>query len=527
MVETTQPLANPVALRIQTLGMSFPGTRALDGVSLAVAPGEVRGLVGHNGSGKSTLVKVLAGQYQPDPESFVEVGGVPLDFGHPAASEQLGLRFVHQHMGLIPTLSVTENVSIGSGYRAGTLGKINWRQQHRRVGEEMERLGYPIDPKVAVADLPPVTRSAVGVARALFERPGAPRPQIVVLDEVTATMPDQEVARMLELVRALRSQSIGVLYVSHHLEEIVAVCETVTVLRDGRVVAEEPVANLDQDSLADMVVGSSEWREQGAHREVATDRPDGPAVLEMENVGGQVVRGLTKAVRPGRILGIAGITGSGREELAHLLIGATPRTGTVRVNGRTLSPGRPGAAGRMGMALLPAERLANAVLPNQNIRENLAISSMGRRRPLARTRPNAESRDTSRWIERLSIRGATVNGSMLTLSGGNQQKVVLARCLDVEPDVLVLDEPTQAVDVGAIAEIHSAIRELSATTTIVVCSSDNYELAALCSDVLVMHRGRVVAELSDADITEENLDRLTLAPEYGNTPTPSNTTQGT
>jgi ribose transport system ATP-binding protein len=508
----------PAALRIESMGMSFLGTRALADVALSVANGEVRGLVGHNGSGKSTMVKILAGQYQPDHGSLAEVGGETLTWADPAASERLGLRFVHQHMGLIPGLSVTENVSIGSGYPGKALSRINWKRQHRRVAEELERLGYPLDPRVSVSELPAATRSAVGVARALFDRPGSPRPRIVILDEVTASMPDQEVTRMLELVRALRSQSVGVLYVSHHLEEIMAVCETVTVLRDGHAVADEPIANLDQDKLADLVVGSSEWREKAPRPVTATTSLPTSGVLELADVGGAVIQGFTRAVRPGRILGVAGITGSGREELAHLLLGAAPRTGTVVVDGQAVPPGRPGAAIRMGMALVPAERLANAVIPNQNIRENLTISSMGRRRRMSRTRPEAEARAVKRWIGRLHIKGATVNGSILTLSGGNQQKIVLARSLDVDPKVLVLDEPTQAVDVGAIAQIHAVIREISATTTIIVSSSDNYELASLCSDVVIMHRGRVVAELSDADVTEENIDRLTLSPSYGTFP---------
>ncbi|MGY2876168.1 ribose transport system ATP-binding protein [Marmoricola sp. URHA0025 HA25] len=518
MAETATSNVEPAALRVESMGMSFLGTRALADVALSVASGEVRGLVGHNGSGKSTLVKVLAGQYQPDPGSLAEVGGEVLAWADPAASERLGLRFVHQQMGLIPTLSVTENVSIGSGYSGNAISRINWKRQHGRVAEELERLGHPLDPRTPVGELPAATRSAVGIARALFDRPGSPRPRVVVLDEVTASMPDQEVSRVLELVRALRLQSVGVLYVSHHLEEIMAVCETVTVLRDGQVVADESVAGLDQDRLADLVVGSSEWRDI-ARRPVCADRSSDPAgVLELADVGGAVIRGFTKTVRPGRILGVAGITGSGREELAHLLLGGAPRTGTVAIDGRMVPPGRPGAAIRMGMALVPAERLANAVIPNQNIRENLTISSMGRRRRMSRTRPEAEARAVKRWIDRLHIRGATVNGSILTLSGGNQQKIVLARSLHVDPKVLVLDEPTQAVDVGAIAEIHSVIREISATTTIIISSSDNYELASLCSDVVILHRGRVIAELNDAAVTEENIDRLTLSPSYGTFP---------
>jgi ribose transport system ATP-binding protein len=492
--------------------MSFAGTRVLDGVQLSLAPGEIHALVGHNGSGKSTLVKILAGQYTPDPGSKVMLGGQDLPWGAPAEIARQGLRVVHQHLGLIDSLSITENVAMGFGYSsAHSLARIKWRQLHDKVSEQMARLGYDVDPRQLVSELSSSTRSAVAVARAMMPRESYSDPRVVLLDEVTATMPEDEIERLAEVVRALGRAGVAVLYITHHLEEVMEICDRVTILRDGRKISSDLVSATSHDVLADRIVGSSAWRREStsvarvAKSEHASDR-----ALTVTGLSGEVVRGLSFRARTGSVLGIAGIAGSGREEVAELLLGSRRREGKLELGDKRLGDGKPSASIRTGVALVPADRLRNAVVPNQNIRENVVLSRNSRRRALTRTNVADETKLTSDWIDRLAIRGATVNGSISTLSGGNQQKVILARCLSADPEVLILDEPTNAVDIGAVAEIHRIISELSSTAVVIVCSSDNRELADLCSEVIVLYRGQPVATLTGAEITEENLDHLTI-----------------
>jgi ribose transport system ATP-binding protein len=495
--------------------MTFPGTRALSGVNLDVAAGEVHGLVGHNGSGKSTLVKILSGQHRPDEGSRVDIGGVRLPWESSSDSERLGLRVVHQDLGLVDSMSITENINLGSGYDAARLGRVAWRRENARAAEEMAALGYHhLDPKQRVADLPPATRSAVAIARALLPRKGRPEARVLLLDEVTATMPESEIDRLLELVTTLKSRGVAVLYVSHHLEEVLRVCDTVSVLKDGELVVTTAAANLTMESLADQVVGSSEWRESLTPSQVSTNLGADESAscrLVVEDLHGGLVRGVTFVAEPGRIVGIAGITGSGREDLAELLFGATPRSGSITLGGRELPNGNPRKSILMGSALLPADRFRKAIVPTQGVRENLTLSQVARMSPLRFLAAFQERAAVRDWISRLAIRGASAEGSVNTLSGGNQQKVLLARCLNVKPRLIILDEPTQGVDVGVVAEIHALIRELARVSTVVVCSSDSLELASLCSDVLVLQRGRIVGHLVGDDVTESKLDHLQLS----------------
>ncbi len=502
-----------LALSVDDLSMTFPGTRALDRVSLGVQTGEIHGLVGHNGSGKSTLIKILAGQYVPDGGSAVRIGGEPLQWASPAHSEGLGLRVVHQNLGLVPTMSVTENMLIGSGYDTGFAGRILWRKEHRRAEAQMARLGYDVNPRAAVGGLSAATRSAVAIARALVARPGRPEVRVLLLDEVTATMPETEIDRLLELVSNLRDQGVSVLYVTHHLEEVLTTCDHVTVLRDGKVAASTLASDLTMTSLTDLLIGTSVWRDRPDVQAPAprTSEALGGSRLEISHLAGEVVRDLSVTVEPGRIVGVAGITGSGREDVALLVMGALPRGGEITVGGEVLPANDPAGSVKRGIALVPANRHTNGVVPTQNIRENMTLSAMRGRRGLAPLTARSERPGVRKWISQLGIRSATPEGSIDTLSGGNQQKVILARCLLVKPRVLILDEPTQGVDVGAVLDIHSRIREIAADSAVLVCSSDSLELESLCSEVVVLQRGRVVGRLVGAEITEENLDRLQLS----------------
>jgi ribose transport system ATP-binding protein len=504
----TSPLLN-----VERAGLSFPGTRALDGVDVAVATGEVHAVVGHNGSGKSSLVKVLAGEYQPDRVTRIWVDGKPLLTGSPKQSMRLGLRFVHQNLALVSGLSVTENIAMGAGYGVRGLGRIRWKQEHERAESRLAELGYTIDPRAPLSDLSVSARSAVAIARALNDRPASP-PKVLILDEVTAAMPQPEIARFLTLVRRLRDRGMGVVYVSHHLSEVFAVADRVTVLRDGVRVVTTTVAGETEQSLARHILGDSTSR---IAPRLATSRAlVSPAfsgvdrTLEVEGLSGDLVHDLSFTVTAGRILGIAGIAGSGREHVAELVMGIRPRRGSVRLGGRELDPDRPDFALRAGLVLLPADRARSGLIPNLLLRENLTISrlrDLWRRGKLSKF---LERREANEWIQRLGIRGGGPDVDVMSLSGGNQQKVVIARCLRLNPTALILDEPTQGVDIGGVSDIHSLIHAMGKISAVVVSSTDTSELAQLCQDVLVLRRDRAPVQLTGSEVTQHNIDTVQL-----------------
>jgi ribose transport system ATP-binding protein len=481
-------------------------------VDLTVEAGEIHALVGHNGSGKSSLVKILAGEYVPDRETSVSVDGVRLATGSPKQSTHLGLRFVHQNLALVSGVSVTENLAMGVGYGVGGVSRIRWRAEHASAREQLANLGYSVDPRSLLSDLSLSARSAVAIARALSDRPASP-PRLLVLDEVTAAMPQPEITRFLALVGRLKERGIGVLYVSHHLAEVFAVADRVTVLRDGIRVITSRVADQTEHTLTNLIIGDADVRTRSTPSVSAAGPIDASGharTLEVAGLSGDLVKDLSFTTTAGKILGIAGISGSGREEVAGLIIGARPRGGSVRVDGQTVVANRPDLAVRAGMMLLPADRVRSGLIPNLVVRENVTVSGLRSLWRRGRLNTRAERREVSGWIRRLGIRGGGPDADVNTLSGGNQQKTVIARCMRVDPKVLILDEPTQGVDIGGVADIHRLIRAMGKTSVVVVCSTDTSELAALCDDVLVLRRDRPPVRLQPPNITQARIDRIEL-----------------
>jgi ribose transport system ATP-binding protein len=482
-------------------------------VDLTVESGEVHALVGHNGSGKSSLVKVLAGEYQPDRPTSIWVDGEPLPLSSPKHSMRSGLRFVHQNLGLVDGLSVTENIAMGAGYGARGLRRIDWRAEHARAREQLTELGYPVDPRTPLSELSTSARSAVAIARALSDRPATP-PKLLILDEVTAAMPQPEIARFLTLVRRLRERGVGIVYVSHHLSEVFAVADRVTVLRDGVRVITSAVDEQTERTLANHIVGPAGLRE-GTKPEASgvAGSSEGAAsrgTLEVQGLSGDMVHDLSFTVSAGSVLGIAGISGSGREEVAEMVMGARPRGGSVRLNGRRVGADRPDVALRAGLVLLPADRARSGLIPNLLLRENVTLSRLKTLWRRGRLSKRVERREVADWIRRLDIRGGGPDADVTALSGGNQQKVIIARCLRLGPKALILDEPTQGVDIGGVADIHRLIHAIGATSAVLVCSTDTSELAALCHEVLVLRRDRQPVHLRGADVTQHTIDTVQL-----------------
>jgi ribose transport system ATP-binding protein len=494
-------------LEIDNLSKTFPGTVALRDVDLTVRPGEIRALVGMNGSGKSTLVKILAGFHTPDPGSRVQIGGEPLRFGTPGAAEDLGLRFVHQDLALLATLSVTENIALVRGYASPRHGPINWRREADRAAQVVASVGYAIDVDRLVGSLTPSEQAAVAIVRALAGAGQGTR--ALILDEPTATMPAAEVERFMGLVEAIALRGIGVIYISHHLDEVLRIAHSVTVLRDGQVVLDQAVRGLRHDDLVGAIIGS---RLTNSEVEATPTGLASDTVLELTGITGGRIRELSLTVHAGEILGVAGVVGSGREDVCRVVLGEIPHTaGRVRLDGKTVPIGRPDMTLDGKMAFVPANRRRDALFPGLSVRENLIVdhlSGFHSRRGIDRS---AELAESERWIRQLNIKTPSTETPIALLSGGNQQKVIFARVLRQEPRVLLLDDPTQGIDVGTKKDIYELIhRAADGGTAILVASTDSEDLARVCSRVLVIGHGRCVAELRSDEVTEANIDEASL-----------------
>jgi ribose transport system ATP-binding protein len=493
-------------LEIKNLSKTFPGTIALDAIAIQLRPGSVHAVVGMNGSGKSTLVKVLSGFYEPDPGVEVFVAGQhSTDFfttGSP------GLRFVHQDLALQESMSVAENLAVVRGYAQLRFGLINWRQELATAQEAMRQVGFgSIDVRTPVSALSQSEKAAVAIARALA--PGRGEIQCVAFDEPTAAMPAPEAQRVLALVRSVRDKGIAVLYISHHLDEVMDVANEVTVLRDGRVVHHGPTEELSHESLVQHMIG----RELLEHQRAEPVSPATETALIAENLSGAGVDSINFDVRRGEVLGLAGIPGSGRDDVCSLLVGAIPRTGTVHVLGKSVPSDRPDLAVLSGMAFVPANRRQAALLPTMAVRENLTVGYL---RPVTRRHflnSRAEQAETRVWMHDFHIAAPSIEAPISLLSGGNQQKVILARAMRRSPEVLLLDEPTQGIDVGAKKQIYDLIRKASERgIAVIVASSDSEDLAEMCTRILVLSQGAVVETISGAAIDQKYIDHAAVRP---------------
>jgi ribose transport system ATP-binding protein len=499
------------ALRVRGLSKTFFRNRALVEVDLEIAAGEVHALCGENGSGKSTLIKILSGYHEPDSGGSVEVGGRKLNFGSPQSSHELGCRFVHQDLALVPELSVLDNLALGNGFPS-KLGTISRREALREAAEDLDRLGLSIDPKAPVSSLAAAQRTGVAVARALRGSSGV-RPHLLVLDEPTATLPVDEVEHLFTVVNSVAAEGVGILYVTHRLDEVFRLAERVSVLRDGKLVATTRSTQLDRPTLVTQLVGS-ELEE--AHREalqVSHFDPKEPPILDVQGVSVGPLKDVSFRVRKGEILGIAGITGSGRESILGVVFGALSRDrGDVRVEDKALKPERPDLAIGAGVAYLPPDRKRLGGFMEMSGRENLTLVDLDQfwRFPWFSIRK--ERAESVHWYDFMDVRPKDATELQLTtLSGGNQQKVLFGKWMRARPKVFLMDEPTQGVDIGAKGQLHHHLINISAEgAAVVVASTDVDELASVCSRILVLADGKIVAELTGGEMNAVGLSRLLL-----------------
>jgi ribose transport system ATP-binding protein len=498
----TPAVAGVPVLSIRNLSKTFTGTRVLSHVDLDVMPGEVHALIGQNGSGKSTLIKVLAGFHAPDPGVEIEIGGESLQLDSSAASRDAGIRFVHQDLALVESLSTVENLGLGRGFSTGLGGRIRWGHEREEAERRIRALGYDFDVDRPVQSLAAAERTGVAIVRALYDSDLA---RLLVLDEPTASLPREEATALFDVVARLRESGIGIIYVSHRLDEVFAIADRVTVLRDGRRVTTIDTSATDQDGLVQLMVGDVELQT----RDTQHVRKQGRVLLEARELYGEVLDGIELEVHAGEVLGICGLTGSGRDELLPMLFGAVSRTGSVAVDGDVIPAGSPVSAIDAGLALVAADRHADGSVNELTVRENCTLTDLKRFDGAAGAlKSSDERREVGDWIVRLDVRPPSAEAVFATLSGGNQQKIVLAKWLRITPKVLMLDEPTQGVDVHAKATIHILARDAADNgAAVVIASSDDAELCDTCDRILVFRDGRIVAELVDDRINRTEVGR--------------------
>ena len=491
-------------LDMRAISKSFPGVRALDRVDLTLGRGEVLGLVGENGAGKSTLMKILAGVYRPD-AGAVLLDGQPFAPRRPRDALDAGVVVIHQELSLVPDRSIADNLFLGNLPR-GPLGFVRRAQRDRDARALLARVGLNLPPGRPVRSLGIGARQLVEIARALSRRA-----RVIVMDEPTAPLSEGEVRLLFRTVAALKAAGVGIVFISHHLEEVFAVCDRVTVLRDGRAVETRASADWTRSALVQSMVD----RPIDAMFPKA-DVPIGPALLEIEGISvpGRV-ENVSFAVRAGEIVGLGGLVGAGRTEVLKAVFGALPGgAGRVSVAGRAVAGGGarwgPRRAMAAGIAFVPEDRKAEGLILAFSLRDNVALSTLGR---LAWGGAFVSARRVSaaarRAVEALRIRTPGIARPVGGLSGGNQQKVVLARALQVRPRVFLLDEPTRGIDVGAKVEVYRLIGELAAGgAAVVIASSDMLELLGLCDRILVMRAGRLAGEVGRAEFSQERVMQL-------------------
>jgi len=488
-------------LVMEGIDKSFPGVHALENVRLELFQGEVLALLGENGAGKSTLIKVLSGVHRPD-AGTLSLDGRPLHIESPLDALRAGIAVIYQEFNLVPTLTARENIFLGQ--EETRHGFFSRSRETWRARELFQQLNVDIDPETLCRDLPVAKQQAVEIAKALQANG-----RILVMDEPSAALSNQEVQQLFAIIRELKSRGIGVIYISHRLEEVFEIADRAMVMRDGKHVGTHPVDQLSRERLIEMMVG----------RTIENEFPKVPASIGPERL---VVKGLNRngavhdvsfSVRAGEILGIAGLVGAGRTEMARLIFGADPMdSGSVSLDGRPLALRSPVDAIASGICLLTEDRKAQGLVLGLSVRENFGLPNLSRWSRLGWIRPSEERSAFGQYVESLRIKVPHQEQLARNLSGGNQQKVVLAKWLQSHSEAIIFDEPTRGIDVGAKYEIYQIMNDLAAQgKAIVMISSELPELLGMSDRILVMHEGRVSGEIADPrSATQEEVLRLAV-----------------
>jgi ribose transport system ATP-binding protein len=484
-------------LTVRNLSKGFPGVQALDGVSLDIFPGEVHVLMGENGAGKSTLMKILAGVYRAD-QGEISLDGTIISPETPLEAMNLGITLINQELGVATNLTVAENVFMGS--EPNRWGLIDRSQMDKRTREVLKQLGAPFDPDTPASTLKVAEQQQVDIARALVHNS-----RVLIMDEPTAALSEPEIEKLFDLVLKLRSQGMAIVYISHRLAEVAIIADRVSVLRDGQYVGTLTGEEMDKNTIVSMMVGRS-LKDFYKHEVSETKTDNFLVVRNMSD--GKRVKDVSFQAAAGEILAFAGLVGSGRTELARLIFGADKGlSGSVTIDGEVLTIRSPQDAIRYGLGYVPEERKSEGLFLNMSSQENILMNVMQQNARFGMLNDSGNDTITAQAIQQLSIKVAGPHTPAVSLSGGNQQKLLLARWLQIKPRVLILDEPTRGVDVGAKSEIYKLIGEIARQgVAVVFISSELPEVVGLAQRVLVMREGLITADITDRSlITQETI----------------------
>ncbi len=491
MTATREP-----ALRLQGIVKTFPGVRALDGVDFEVMPGEVHALLGENGAGKSTLMKVLAGMYQPD-EGQIIIAGQPVRMTTPIEAKAQGVVLIHQELSLVPEMSAAENIYLGELPRKA-FGRVDWKILEERSNAILKRLKCNFRAEVTVAHLSIANQQMVEIARALTVDA-----RVVVFDEPTASLTDAEKVVLFDIINDLKSQGVGIVYISHRMDEIFTLSDRITVLRDGAYRGTLTTADTNEDEVTRLMIG----RSLDLSRNEAASK-FGDTMLEVRNLTCTgLFEDVSFTVRAGEIVGFYGLVGAGRTEIAETLFGLrTPTAGEIRVDGQKVEITSPRDAIAMGVSLVPENRKEQGLVLQMNCRDNMTLPQVQDLTAGPFVAKGAELAIFDQYREKLAIKTPSWRQPTAVLSGGNQQKIVIGKWLSMKPRVLVVDEPTRGIDVGSKSEIHQLLRELAAQGyAVIVISSEMPEVLRVSDRIVAMYHGRVMREFDISEVTEDSL----------------------
>ncbi len=476
----------------------YDGVHALNDASVSIAPGEVHAIMGENGAGKSTLGKILAGVVAPE-AGIIEMDGHPIKIADPRHAQRQGICMISQELDLFPHLTVAENIAIGNLHLESGMW-VRFGQLEQQVRPFLDQVNLPIAASTMVGELPMGHMQLVAIARAL-----SMQARLIVMDEPTSSLTNDAVANLFSIIRKLRDKGVAIVYVSHKMDEIFQIADRITVLRDGRSIGTREATRTDMNELIRMMVG----------RDISDERPTAVAigadiVLTVDRIVTDKLRGVSFDLHAGEVLGVAGLVGAGRSELGAAIFGLDPiRSGSIGVRGRVVRPRGPRDAIRAGIGLLPEDRKLQGLMMQMSVRENMSLSTIARTQLCGFIRGKQERRAVESVQARTRIKAASPEATVSTLSGGNQQKALIARWLLVDPPILFLDDPTRGVDIGAKVDIYKIIRELSAKGKgVIFVSSELPELLQCCHRILVLHDGHSMGILESDDATQERIMEL-------------------
>jgi len=494
-------LADPI-LQMQAISKSFPGVRALEDVSFEVLPGEVHALMGENGAGKSTLMKILAGAYAADSGS-ISIDGSPVEISSPHDAYRHGINIIYQEFNLVPQLTVAENIFLGREPSVGLKGWLNASRMTADAKALMDELGVDIDVRTLVGKLPVAMQQMVEIAKATSRKS-----RIIAMDEPSATLTDHELENLYRLIRKLKESGVSIIYISHRMDEVFSICDRITVLRDGKTIGTRPTGEVTPEELIRMMVGRT--LEDNFPKVVA---PVGETVLEVSVLTRKgAIENISLTVRSGEVVALAGLVGSGRTEVARCIFGADPYdSGTIRLHGKPLLAHGPKDAIASGIGLVTEDRKGQGLLLDLSVRENASLAALPSLSRLGFVDRPRERNAAQNYVQTLGIRTPSLEQRVKNLSGGNQQKVVLSKWLLTGSKLLILDEPTRGIDVGAKVEIYQLMNKLAAEGIgILLISSELPEVLGMADRILVMREGRIVGELARAEATQEKIGELAV-----------------